>query len=402
MSEDKKNDPPLKGIRILDLSRVLAGPFCSMILADLGADIIKVEIPGRGDDTRTYPPFINGVSSYFLSVNRGKKSVTLNLKKTEAREALFRLAEKCDVVLENFRPGVTKRLGIDYDTVSKVNSGLIYCSISSFGQTGPYKTWPGYDIIVQGMGGLMGITGEMGRPPVRIGVAITDIGAGMWAAIAILAALKSRDSTGTGQHIDVSMMDGSVSWMTHMAGNYFATEKIPQRMGSGHPNIVPYQAFETSDGKFIIIAAGNDRLWALLCRGIDLEDLIEDPRYATAEKRVENREELIPVLATKFKERDGSEWLQGLRELGFPCAQVYNMEDIFRDPQVKHRKMMVEMEHAQAGLIKQIGSTIKFSDTPCVIDLPPPLLGEHTEEILTTLVGCNEEDMEKLRQADAI
>ena len=402
MSEKKVGELPLKGVRALDLSRVLAGPFCSMTLADLGAEVIKIEIPGRGDDTRAYPPFINGVSSYFLSINRGKKSVTLNLKTEEAREALYRLAERCDILLENFRPGVTERLGVDYETIHRVNPRLVYCSISSFGQTGPYASWPGYDIIVQGMGGLMGITGEPGRPPVRIGVAITDIGAGMWATIAILAALRARDKTGDGQHIDVSMLDGSVAWMTYVAGNYFATGRVPPRMGSAHPSIVPYQGFEAADGKYILIAAGNDRLWALLCRGMGLEDWIDDPKYATADRRVENREELIPALEREFKKRARDEWLERLRALGFPCGPVYTVDEIFSDPQVLHREMMVEMEHPEVGRIKQIGPALKFSETPCVVGTPPPLLGDSTEEVLRSIAGYSDDEIERLRRADAV
>jgi len=402
MSERKRGEPPLKGIRGLDLTRVLAGPFCSMTLADLGAEVIKIEIPGRGDDTRAYPPFVGGVSSYFLSINRGKKSVTLNLKTEEAREAFYRLARRCDVLLENFRPGVTERLGVDYPTLRKINPRLIYCSISSFGQTGPYARWPGYDLIVQGMGGLMGITGEPGRPPVRIGVAIMDIGAGMWAAIAILAALRARDRTGEGQHIDVSMLDGSVAWMTYVAGNYFATGRVPPRMGSAHPSIVPYQGFEAADGKTILIAAGNDRLWALLCRGMGLEDWIDDPRYATNDKRVENRDVLIPALAREFKRRTRDEWLERLRALGFPCAPVYTIDEIFSDPHVLHRGMLVEMEHPEVGRIKQIGPALKLSETPCVVGSPPPALGEHTEEVLRSLAGYSDEEIEALRRAGAI
>ena len=399
---DRKAEPPLKGVRVLDLSRVLAGPFCSMTLADLGAEVIKVEIPGRGDDTRAYPPFIDGVSSYFLTINRGKKSVTLNLKTAEAREAFYRLAESCDVLLENFRPGVTERLGVDYKIIHKVNPRLIYCSISSFGQKGPYASWPGYDLIVQGMGGLMGITGEEGRPPVRVGVAITDLGAGMWAVIGILAALRARDKTGKGQYIDVSILDGSVSWMTYVAGNYFATGSVPPRMGSAHPSIVPYQGFEAADGKHILIGAGNDRLWALLCRGMGLDDWIDDPRYTTNDKRVKNREELIPALEREFKKRTRDEWLDMLRGVGFPCAPVYTIDEIFNDPHVLHRGMLVEMEHPEVGSIKQIGPTLKLSDTPCIIGSPPPALGEHTEEVLRSIAGYTIEEIEGLRQAGAI
>ncbi|MFQ6077229.1 MAG: CaiB/BaiF CoA transferase family protein, partial [Candidatus Bathyarchaeia archaeon] len=310
--------------------------------------------------------------------------------------------ERCDVLLENFRPGVTRRLGVDYEAIREVNPHIVYCSISSFGQTGPYASWPGYDLIVQGMGGLMGITGEPGRPPVRIGVAITDIGAGMWAAIAILAALRARDRTGQGQHIDVSMTDGSVAWMTYVAGNYFATGRVPPRMGSAHPSIVPYQAFETADARYILIAAGNDRLWNRLCRGMDLKDLADDPRFVTTEKRVENRGELIPLLAKEFKKRTRDEWLERLRDVGFPCGPVYTVDEIFSDPHVLHRGMLVEMDHPEAGRIKQIGPALKFSETPCVVDSPPPVRGEHTEEVLKTLAGYSDEGIEGLRRAGAI
>ena len=397
-----KGDPPLKGIRVLDLTRVLAGPFCSMTLSDLGAEVIKVEIPRRGDDTRAYPPFIEGQSSYFMSLNRGKKSVTLNLKTGEAREALYRIAEKCDVFLENFRPGVTKRLGVDYEALRKVNPKLIYCSISSFGQTGPYAQWPGYDLIIQGMGGLMGITGEPGRPPVRIGMAITDIGAGMYAIIAILSALRVRDNTGRGQYLDVSMIDGSVSWMTYVAGNYFATGEVPPRMGSAHPSIVPYQAFEAGDGKSLLVAAGNDRLWGMLCQVMGLESLRDDLRYATNDKRVENRGTLIPTLQEELKKGARDEWLEKLRVVGFPCAPVYAIDEIFSDPQVLHRGMLVEMEHPVAGAIKQIGPALKFSETPCALSAPPPTLGEQTEEVLKSLAGYSDVEIEELKEAGAI
>jgi formyl-CoA transferase/CoA:oxalate CoA-transferase len=395
-------EPPLRGIRVIDLSRVLAGPFCTMTLADLGAEIIKVEIPGRGDDTRAYPPFIKGQSSYFLSLNRGKKSITLNLKTKEAREALYRLVENCDVFLENFRPGVTAQLGVDYETLRKVNPRLIYCSISSFGQTGPYALWPGYDLIIQGMGGLMSMTGEPDSPPVRIGMAITDIGAGMYAIIGILSALRVRDKTGMGQYIDISLLDGSVSWITYAAGSYFATGKVPPRMGSGHPSLVPYQAFEASDGKSLLIAAANDRLWELLCKGMSLDNLKDDPRYADGVKRVENRDILIPFLIEEFMKRPRDVWLEMLKAVGFPCGPVYTIDEIFSDPQVLHRGMLVEMEHPEAGVIKQIGPVIKFSETQCVIGTPPPLLGEHTKEILRSIAGYSDRNIDELRRSGAI
>ena len=395
-----KDKAPLSGIRVLDLSRVLAGPFCSMLLADLGAEIIKVEMPGRGDDTRAYPPNINGVSSYFLSINRGKKSITLDLKDKQAREALYRIAKKCDVVLENFRPGVTKRLGVDYDTLKEHNPRLVYCSISSFGQTGPYAQWPGYDLIIQGMGGLMGVTGEEGKPPVRIGVAMTDIGTGMYATIGILSALFSRLITGKGQYVDVSMMDGSISWMTYAAGNYFATGKNPERLGSAHPSIVPYQAFTAGDGKHLLIAAGNDRLFQMLCDGMNLGDLKQDERFKGNEDRVKNRVELISLLEQEFLGKERDEWLTILKEIGFPCAPVYSIDEIFRDPQVLHREMLMEMEHPKAGTIKQIGPVLKFSESQSNFSLPPPLLGEHTEEILRDLADYSDEEIKKLVKQD--
>ena len=399
---DAKWDPPLKGIRILDLSRVLAGPFCSMTLSDLGAEVIKIEIPGRGDDTRGYPPFINDVSSYFISINRGKKSVTLNLKTQEAREALYRIVKECDVFLENFRPGVTARLGVNYEILNEVNPRLIYCSISSFGQTGPYAQWPGYDLIIQGMGGLMGITGEPGRLPIRIGVAITDIGAGMYAVIAILSALRAREKSGKGQLLDISMMDSSVSWMTYVAGNYFATGKVPPKMGSAHPSIVPYQGFETGDDKGLLIAAGNDRLFEMLCDAMGLNWLKDDPIYSTNDKRVENRSTLIPILQKRLRECNRDEWLQKLRDIGFPCAPIYTIDEIFSDEQVLHRRMVVEMKHQRAGNIKQIGPVIKFSKSSCELDLPPPVLGSHTEAILRKVAGYSSKEIESLRKANAI
>jgi formyl-CoA transferase/CoA:oxalate CoA-transferase len=395
-------EPPLKGIRVLDLSRVLAGPFCSMTLSDLGAEVIKVEIPGRGDDTRAYPPFMNGESSYFMSINRGKKSVTLNLKTEEAREALYRIAEKCDVFLENYRPGVTARLGVDYETLKEVNPRLVYCSISSFGQTGPYAQWPGYDLIIQGMGGLMGVTGEPGAAPVRIGVAITDLGAGMWAVIAILSALRAREKTGKGQYLDVSMIDGSVSWMTYMAGYYFATGKVAPKMGSAHPSIVPYQAFEAGDGKDILVAAGNDRLFGMLCDVLGLGGLSEDPLYVKNEGRVENRGILIPLLQGVFRKKPRDEWLEAFRAIGFPGAPIYSIDEIFADEQVLHRGMLMEMDHPKAGRIKQIGPVLKFSDVPREVGLPPPGLGDHNDEVLEEIAGYSPEEVAGLRERGAI
>jgi crotonobetainyl-CoA:carnitine CoA-transferase CaiB-like acyl-CoA transferase len=395
-------DPPLKDIRVLDLSRVLAGPFCSMNLSDLGAEVIKVEIPIRGDDTRGYPPFINGVSSYFLSLNRGKKSLTLNLKEEEGVKIVHELVSQCDVVLENFRPGVTKRLNVDYDTLKKINPKIIYCSISSFGQTGPYAQWPGYDLIIQGMSGLMGITGEKGGGPMRIGVAIEDINAGLHAVISILAALRVRDTFGIGQYIDLSMMDAGISWMTYVAGNYFATGNVPHRMGTAHPSIVPYQAFKTGDNRYILIAGGNDRLFKILCDILELGYLVDDPRYSSNNARVDNKDSLIPILQDAMMNKVRDDWLKSLRNSGFPCAPVYTIDEVFNDPQVHHRGMIVEMEHPKAGTIRQIGTPFKLSVSSTDLELYPPELGEHTEEILVDLLGYSKAEIQKLREKKVI
>jgi len=394
---------PLEGVRVLDLSRILTGPFCSMILADLGVEVIKVEMPGRGDDTRLWgPPFIDGESAYFLCLNRNKKSITLNLENEKGREILYKLARKCDVFLENFKPGVTKRLGVDYETISKVNPRIIYCSITGFGQTGPYRDYPAYDIVIQGMGGLMDITGEPDRPPVRIGVAITDIGAGMYAAIAILSALIAREKTGKGQWIDVSLLDSTVSWLTYMAANYFATGVAPKRMGSAHPNIVPYQCFKARDGKYLTVAVGNDRIWKNFCEALGLEDLIEDPKFATNPDRVKNKDELIPLLEKAFLNKTRDEWIAILLKKGVPCGPIYAMDEVFCDPQVQHRKMLVEIEHPKIGKIKQIGIPMKFSETPGGIRTPPPLLGQHTKEILKNLLGYSEEEILQLEREEIL
>lgn len=394
---------PLEGIRVLDLSRILTGPFGSMILADLGAEVIKVERPGSGDDTRSFgPPFINRESAYFLCINRNKKSITLNLKTKKGKEILHELAEKCDVLLENFSPGVTERLGIDYNSIKKINPHVVYCSISGFGQTGPYKDRSAYDIVIQGIGGLMGITGEPNRPPVKIGVAITDIGAGMYAVIAILSALMAREKTKRGQWIDVSMLDSTISWMTYMAANYFATGEIPTGMGSAHPNIVPYQCFKASDGKYLTLAVGNDSIWRNFCRGLNLQGIVEDPRFATNPKRVENRNELTSMLTKIFLAKPREEWLEILGKEGVPSGPVYTMDEIFLDPQVSYRKMRVEIEHPTSGKIKQIGIPFKFSEGLGKIRSPPPLLGQHTAEILQSLLGYSKVEINTLKEEKVI
>jgi crotonobetainyl-CoA:carnitine CoA-transferase CaiB-like acyl-CoA transferase len=373
-----------------------------MILGDLGAEVLKIEMPGEGDDTRRWgPPFIDGESAYFLSLNRNKKSVTLNLKTETGRRVLHELASKTDVIVENFRPGVTERLEIDYDTLSTVNPKLIYCSISSFGQTGPYKDRVAYDIIIQAMSGLMGITGEEGRPPVRVGIAVSDIAAAMFASTAILSALYERERTERGKYVDISLLDSTVAWMTYMAGNFFATANPPTRMGSSHPNIVPYQCFETKDNRYLAVAAANDKLWRKLCKEANLEELTIDPRFASNPDRVRNREELVKILEKAFLNRTGEEWIEQLWRAGIPCGPVNDMRQVFSDPQVLHRNMLREVEHSTAGCINQIGSPMKLEDTEVQLD-SPPLLGQHTEDVLKDQLGLSGEEIESMRREEVI
>ena len=394
---------PLDGVRVLDLSRVLTGPFCSMLLGDLGAEVIKVEIPRTGDDTRQWgPPFIHGESAYFLSINRNKKSLTLDLSSEKGREILYALAEKSDILLENFRPGVTERLRVGYPTLAEKNPRLIYCSISSYGYSGPYRDRLAYDLVLQAMGGLMGITGEPGRPPVRIGVALSDIGAGMYAALAILAALAARARTEKGQWVDVSLLDTTVSWLTYMAAYYFATGKNPEKAGSAHPTIVPYQCLKTKDNEYVALAVGNDKLFQNLCRAISNEKLAQDPRFSTNPSRVTNRKQLIPILEEVFAQKPRDEWLQIFAEEEVPAGPVYSMQEVFSDPQVLQRKMLARIQHPTAGEISQIGIPMVFSDTNPEIRSPPPVLGEHAEEILGKLLGYEGKRIAELRNEGVI
>ena len=393
-------DIMLEGIKVLDLSRALAGPYCTMLLGDMGADVIKIERPGKGDDSRAWgPPFIEGESAYFLSINRNKKSITLNLKSEKGKEILFKLIKISDVLIETNRPGVMEKLGLSFEEVKKVNPKIVYCSISGFGQTGPYKLRPGFDQVIQGMGGLMSITGEENRPPIKVGVAITDVGAGMYAAIGILAALLRRDKTGKGEYIDVSMLDGTISWLTYQSGRYFASGEVPKPMGSGHPLIVPYQAFKTKD-IYINIAVGNDSLWRKFCETIGL-NITDDPKFSTNAKRVENKEELIKILNEILSKKTGKEWLEILNKAGIPCGPIYKLNDIFSDPHVLSRGMVSEIEHPKAGKIKLTGVPIKFKNSPGKIRLHPPLLGENNFEILEE-IGYKKEEIEKFREEGVI
>ena len=392
----------LEGIRVLDLTRALAGPFCTLMLGDHGADVVKIEMPGSGDDTRQWgPPYIGEESAYFLSINRNKRSLTLNFKEPEAIKIFLQLAKEADVVVENFTPGVMARFGLDYERVKEANSKIIYCSISGFGQTGPYRNRPAYDQIMQGISGIMSITGEPDGEPQKVGIAITDIGAGMWSAFAIMAAVYHRDQRGEGQHIDVSMMDAQVAWLTYQAAYYFANGQPPKRLGAAHPTLVPYQAFTCQDGKRINVAVGSERIWERFCQGIQKQDLRDNPDYATNADRVRNRAKLVPYLQELFLTRPVAAWVEDLQAVSVPCGPINDLADVFSDPQLAHRQMYVEMAHPTLGSIKQTGIPIKFSQTPGGLDRHPPLLGEHNGEILREL-GYTDSEIRRLSEQSVI
>ena len=394
---------PLEGIRVLDLTRALAGPYCTLMLGDYGADVIKIEIPGTGDDTRHWgPPFVGDESAYFLSINRNKRSLTLNFKEDKAREIFLKLAKDADVIVENFTPGVMDRFGLGYDAVQAINPGIVYASISGFGQDGGYRNRPAYDQIVQGMSGLMSITGEPDGEPQKAGIAVSDIGAGMWAAFAIMTAIRHQTKkNGEGQHIDISMLDGQVAWMTYMAAYYFANNESPKKVGAGHPTLTPYQAFMCQDNKYINVAVGSERIWERFCQGIKREELRDNPEFAKNGDRVRNRDKLVPYLQQLFLTRPAMEWVSDLQEYSVPCGPINDFGDVFADPQIASREMYLEIPHPTLGKVKQTGLPIKFSRTPGGLDRHPPLLGEHNREILAEL-GFSDGDISELAAKDVI
>jgi crotonobetainyl-CoA:carnitine CoA-transferase CaiB-like acyl-CoA transferase len=389
----------LDGITVLDLTRVLSGPYCTMLLADLGARVIKIEQPGKGDDTRAWgPPFLQGESAYFLSVNRNKESATLNFKHARGLALLQQLIAKADVLVENFRPGTLAKLGLDYGTLAPRHPRLVYCSVSGFGQTGPRTTEAGYDAVMQAEGGLMSITGLAGGPPVRLGVAIADIATGMFAAQGITAALFARERTGRGQQVDIGMLDSVAALLTYQAGIYFATNSPPHRMGNRHPTIAPYETFTASDGDFVL-AVGNDDQWRRFCVVAGIEP---DERFATNQQRVLIHDELKSMLDARLRGDTRASWIDRLKAAGVPCGSVRDLHELFTDPQVAARDMIAEVDHAVIGALRVLGTPFKLSETPASVRKPPPALGEHTQSILTNDLGRTREDIAALYAAGVV
>ncbi|WP_135466237.1 CaiB/BaiF CoA transferase family protein [Crenalkalicoccus roseus] len=390
---------PLKGIRVLDLTRVLAGPTCTQMLGDLGAEVIKIERPEAGDDTRGFaPPFWPNTreSAYFLGVNRNKKSLTLDIAKPEGQAVIHRLLGHCDILVENFKVGALAKYGLGWEQLKARHPRLIYCSITGFGQTGPYAPRPGYDALIQAMGGIMSLTGEPDGPPQKVGVPVADLFAGLYGCIGILAALNHRHQTGEGQHIDIGMLDTHVAWLANQGMNYLATGENPPRLGNQHPNIAPYQEFPTRDG-YIILAIGNDPTFERFCRAFGCEHLLADERFATNPKRVENRQLVTETLTPVMKSKTTAEWIEALEALKIGCGPINTLRDVFADPHVLARGMTVELPHASGERVKVIANPVRLSATPPDYRIPPPVLGEHTGAVLGGLLGMAEEEIAALK-----
>lgn len=387
---------PLEGLKVVDLSRFIAGPYCTMKLGDMGAEVIKVETPDRGDDSRALgPPFLEGESAYYLSFNRNKKSITLNMREEKGKEILRRLISDADVFVENFRIGVTEKMGLTYEDVKKIKEDIIYCSVTGYGHNSPYREKPSFDVMIQGEAGLMSITGFPDGPPQRVGVAIADILGGFHAVEGILLALLVRNNTGKGQFVDVSLMDSIISILTYQAGNYLATGTAPQRVGNRHPMITPYESFETSDG-YVIFAVGNQRLWETFVKTLNREDLNNDPRFADMKSRNQHPAELKEILENITRQRTTEEWVKVMEDAGVPCGRIRTIDQVLSDPHVDIREMVVEKEHPKAGMIKLTGVPTKLSLTPGEVSSPPPTLGQHTEEILSS-IGYSTANIEEFK-----
>ncbi len=392
---------PLAGIRVVDLTRVLAGPFCSMSLGDMGAEVIKVEEPGKGDDTRGWPPFTGGEATYFMSVNRNKKSLTLNMKAPDGQALLRRLIARADVVLENFRPGTMERLGFGYDALRKLNPRLIYCAISGFGESGPESSRPGYDLIVQGESGVMDLTGFPDGPPVKVGNSIGDLVSGMAAAQGVALALLARARTGKGQKVEVGMLDVMASLLTYQAGLYWNAGGKPARRGNQHPSIVPYEVFQAQDA-YMTLGVANNSLWERMCRAIGREDLARDPRFDSEAKRVTNRDALIPALNAEFGRHPAADWLKRLDDAGVPAGRIKTVAEVCESEHLRARGMFVSVKHPKAGSVTAMGVPIRLWETPGVAAAPAPLLGQHTDEILTGLLRMPKAKVDRLRAAGVV
>jgi len=392
---------PLEGIRVLDMTWALAGPFCTMLLCDLGAEVIKVENPEGGDPSRRNFPFIEGISSYFLSVNRGKKSITVNLQHPQGKEVILGLAKKSDVMVENFRPGVLDRLGLGYAAVKEVNPKIIYGACSGFGQKGPYAHRPAYDVIVQGMGGTLSITGEAGGPPVRVGFSIGDLGGGIFTAMGILSALHERERSGLGQMIDISMLDCQMALLENAFTRFFATGEIPERIGTRHPVLTPFQALPTKDG-YIVVAVPREDWWQKFCHLINRQDLLADDRFKDNPSRTKNHKDLEDILSAVTRTRTTVEWVAAMEKIDVACGPVNTVDQVAQDPHTIAREMIARVQHPQAGMLRVVNSPIKLSRTPVKLERASPQVGEHTNEILKTLLGLTEEEVAGLRSGKAI
>lgn len=392
---------PLEGVKVLSFARHLAGPFSTMLLCDLGAEIIKIEERGEGDAARRNGPFIAGISSYFLSVNRGQKSITLDLKKEAAKKIVFEFVKQVDIVVENFRPGVMGKLGFGYEVLSQHNPKIIYASISGFGQKGPYALKPAYDMIAQSMGGTVSITGEPGRPPVRVGYSIGDIGAGLFAAIAILAALHERSISGRGQAIDVAMLDSQVALCENACARFFATGQVPQTLGTRHPLMTPFQIFATQDG-YIVLITVSEKEWKKFCKVVGREDLLGDERFQSHKDRITHYSAFEPIMSELMRTRTTAEWLALLDSEGIMCGPVNNIEQVVNDPNTLAREMIVGVTHPRAGQLKVVGTPMKFSRTQCRVEKACPDVGEHTEEILSRILKKSAQEIEELKKEEVV